>query len=102
MIAERSAPGLKEPDVARCLNCGSIVIGAPNAGPEADHGSGIDRPRRPPVSPLDQFVIRQNIAIYERQLARESDPAGRAVLRRLLDAERAKQAPPAERPQIPD
>lgn len=97
MIGERSVPSLKEPDMFRCLNCGSVVVGSPNgvhvAGPDANHRSAIEGPSRPWVSPIDQFVIRQNIAIYERQLAREGDSTRREVLLQLLDQERAKQAP---------
>jgi hypothetical protein len=98
MVAERSAPDLGEPDVFRCLNCGSVVVGLTER--EAFDGTAGNResgrfPIRPePVSPMDQFVIRQNIAIYNRQLGRETDPARRELLKRLLDGETAKRGPP--------
>lgn len=108
MIAERSAPGFNEPDVFRCLNCGSVVVGSPEAraipSSEAEPNSDADRAAAPPqaMSAMDQFVIRQNIAIYKRQLARETDPARRDVIRRLLEGERAKHASLSAARQIPD
>jgi hypothetical protein len=94
MVAERSAPDLAEPDAFRCLNCGSVVVGAREGdaldGTAANRASGRVPIRPEAVSPMDQFVIRQNIAIYNRQLGRETDPARRELLRRLLDGERAK------------
>jgi hypothetical protein len=96
MVAERSAPDLAEPDAFRCLNCGSVVVGASEGGAldgtAANRESGRAPIRAPAVSPMDQFVVRQNIAIYKRQLVRETDPARRDILRRLLDGERAKEA----------
>lgn len=97
MVAERSAPDLAEPDAFRCLNCGSVIVGA--ADGDALDGTAANRecgrvPVRPEaVSPMDQFVIRQNILIYKRQLGRETDPARRELLRSLLDRERAKRGP---------
>jgi hypothetical protein len=93
MVAERTAPDLGEQDAFRCLNCGSVVVGATEGDvlPHANRAPGRAAARPPPVSPMDQFVIRQNIAIYKRQLARETDPARREVLRGLLDGERARQ-----------
>jgi hypothetical protein len=99
MIAEGSARDLGGADAFRCLYCGSIVVGIVE-------GHALDRPAAnrerggaaipsPPVSLMDQFVIRQNIAIYQRRLAMETDPAQREVLQRLLDGERAKQGPAA-------
>lgn len=97
MIAERSAPDLGVSGAFRCLYCGSVVVGVV-AGEARDRPPANRQSGRAPVlavSPMDQFVIRQNIAIYKRHLARETDPARREVLRRLLDGERAKQGPAA-------
>jgi hypothetical protein len=98
MVAERSAPDLADPDAFRCLNCGSVVVGATDGdafdGTVASKESGRAPIRSWAVSPIDEFVIRQNIAIYDRQLGRETDPVRRELLRRLLDGERAKRGPP--------
>jgi hypothetical protein len=99
MVGERSLPGDDGRDVFHCLNCGSVVAGVlradATAGPEAAavRGAIAALAATRATSSVDQFVIRQNIAIYERQLAREADAGRRALLLDLLDRERAKQAP---------
>ena len=99
MVAERSAPDLG----------GAGRVSLPELRQRRRRGKRRRRPRRKrrrigspagsqfvqrPCLPIDQFVIRQNIAIYNRQLGRETDPARRELLRRLLDGERAKRGPP--------
>ena len=43
---------------------------------------------------VDQYVHRENIALYRRRLLETSDPAARKVLLRLLAEEEAKGASP--------
>lgn len=99
MVAERPAAGFDARDVFRCLSCGSVVAGLPGAAAIAGPDAALMRRTAEPweetraTSAVDQFVVRQNIAIYERQLAREADAGRRALLRDLLAEERAKQAP---------
>jgi hypothetical protein len=75
-----------------------VVAGLPDAAPaigaEATPLRGAIRAMADTraTSSVDRFVIRQNIAIYERQLARETDAGRRGLLLHLLDCERAKQA----------
>lgn len=100
MVAERSAPGHAVRAVFHCLNCGSVVAGVPlavaaTAAPDAapPRRAGEAKAESRAVSAVDQFVVRQNIAIYERELAREPEPGRRTLLLDLLAEERAKQAP---------
>jgi len=95
MVGERSLPGHGAHAVFRCLSCGSVVAGVAAAARDAGmlRGAVEVLAETRATSSVDQFVIRQNIAIYERELARESDAGRRALLLDLLDRERARQAP---------